>query len=65
MKGGGLLLAWVTTILPHCWEQYILCPFGMHQRTAVNLRRVEAVKLAQAGFGLLSGHWCEEVEGEI
>ena len=63
-KGGGLILARVTTILPRCWEQYILCPFGMHQHTAVRLRRVEAVKLAQAGLGLLSGHSCEEVEGE-
>ena len=63
-KGGGLLLARVTMILPRYWEQYILCPFGMHQHTAVSFRRVEAVKLAQVGLGLLSGHLCEEVERE-
>ena len=62
-KGGGLLLARVTTILPRYWEQYILCFFGMHQHRAVSLRRVEAVKLAQVGLGFLSGHWCEQVEG--
>jgi len=33
--------------------------------TAVSLRRVEAVKLAQAGFDdFFSGHACEQVEGE-
>ena len=34
-KGGSLLLARVTTIPPHYWEQYILCAFSMHQQTAV------------------------------
>jgi len=32
--------------------------------TALSLRRVEAVKLGQAGVGLLSGHCCGQVEGE-
>jgi len=59
-----LLLARVITILPRYWKQYILCPFGMHQHTAVSLRRVEAVNLTQAGLGLLSGHCCGQVEGE-
>jgi len=53
-----------TAALSPC-EQYILCPFrDASDIQLLNLRRVEAVKLGQAGFGLLSGHSCEQVEGE-
>ena len=46
-----MLLARVTTILPLCL-QYILCPFRHASvRQLLSLMRVEAVKLAQAGFG--------------
>ena len=48
-----MLLARVTAIPPHYWEQYILCPFGMHQHTAVSLRRVEAVKQDRLGWDFL------------
>jgi len=36
----------------------------MHQSDSCGAGGVEAVKLGQAGFGLLCGHWCEQVEGE-
>jgi len=29
------------------------------------LTRIETVKLAHSGLGLLSGHWCEQVEREV
>ena len=61
-----MLLARVTTILPRYLpgNSTFYAPFGMHQ-TTVGFEESRGCE-ASAGWvwGLLSGHWCEQVEGE-
>ena len=62
-----MLLARVTTILPLCLpgNSTFYAPFGMHARQLLCLMRVEAVKLAQAGFGdFLAGCCVNRLKGK-
>jgi len=61
-----LPLARVTTIPPryHPGTVNSMPLSACISQRAVSVRRVGAVKLAQAGFGLHSAHWCDQVEGK-
>jgi len=59
-----LLLDRVTTIMSRYLEQHILCPFDMHQHTAVSLRRGEAVKLEGWVWDCLAGTGVSRSKGK-
>jgi len=66
-KGCGMLVARVTTILQRCLpgNSTFYAPFGYINQTAVMLDKRRGCE-ASTGWvwGLLNGHWCEQVEGE-
>jgi len=65
-KEGGLLLARVTTIIPLYFpgNSTFYASFGMHQSDKLSNLKSRGREARQAGFGLLSGHRCGQVEGE-